>query len=538
MAKKETSTDWKHQVARAERKSRLARMKGSDGHKKKIELRSVWKKIALSILAVLIAFGLLVWLVSSTGLLTRSVTALTVGDRKLKAADLNIVIGNMAASEQYGLAFSEEFQKILDQESDPDSGLTIREEFINQILPSLAFMYSALNEIDAQGFEPDQDQMDEMDANAKSLEEQFTQMALTSGRSVSSLVKLYYGPGVSLRMIERDLRNSMLINYYEDFIRDQADLSDEKVEEFYQEYKDNLDVYSYYSYVFNLETDEDATADDKKEALDDLVKTAGLALGDLEEFSFQETILKYLSEEEMAGLEEDPDALALKKERAGRISTAVLGFLKDGSLKQGDAKVIEGTSTVTLVQFIGRARDNFKPYSVRHILIRNPEDDAEAKTDEELKKEAEDVLKEYLDGDRTEASFVKLVIQHSQDPGSKAAGGLYEDVAAGTMVAEFENWCTEDGRKKGDTGIVKTVHGYHIMYFEGYGEEPELPGRIRESLKEIHLNEWVERISNDAQLTRHPFGMKFVGKTDFFSALFGRTPAEPKETIPELTPAG
>ena len=64
MAKKETSTDWKYQVARAERKSRLARMKGSDGHKKKIELRSVWKKVALSILAVLIAFGLLVWLVS------------------------------------------------------------------------------------------------------------------------------------------------------------------------------------------------------------------------------------------------------------------------------------------------------------------------------------------------------------------------------------------------------------------------------------------------------------------------------------------
>ena len=277
MAKKETSTDWKHQVARAERKSRLARMKGSDGHKKKIELRSVWKKVVLSILAVLIAFGLLVCLVSSTGLLTRSVTALTGGDRKLKAADLNIVIGNMAASEQYGLAFSEEFQKILDQESDPDSGLTIREEFINQILPSLAFMYSALNQIDAHVFEPDQDQMDEMDANAKSLEEQFTQMALTSGRSVSSLVKLYYGPGVSLRMIERDLRNSMLINYYEDFIRDQADLSDEKVEEFYQEYKDNLDVYSYYSYVFNLETDEDATADDKKEALDNLLKKTGMA---------------------------------------------------------------------------------------------------------------------------------------------------------------------------------------------------------------------------------------------------------------------
>ncbi len=538
MAKKETSSDWKHQVARAERKSRLARMKGSDGNKKKIELRSVWKKVVLSVLAVLVVIALLTWFISSTGLLTKSVTALTVDERKLTAADLNIVMGNMAASEQYGLAFTEEFQKILDQEAGQGSDTTIREEFINQLLPSITFMYSALNEIERQGFQPDEDQLAEMDKSVKSLEEQFTQMAVSSGHSVSSLLKLYYGPGVSLRMIERDLRNSMLINFYEDAVRGQADLSDDKVEDFYQEHKDNLDVYTYQHYVFRLETDEDATDDDKKEALDDLVKTANLALGDLAEFSFEETILKYVSEDEAADIGENPDSLVIKKERAGRIASSVLDFLKEDGRKQGDAKVIEGTTTVTLVQFVSRARDGFKPYSVRHILIRNTEEAAEEKTDGELKKEAEDVLQEYLDGDQTEASFVKLVIQYSEDPGSKAAGGLYEDVSAGAMVSEFEQWCTEDGRKKGDTGIVKTVHGYHVMYFEGYGEEPELPGRIRESLKEIHLNEWVEQISNDARVTRHPFGMKFVGKTDFFSALFGRSPAEPEEKDPALLPAG
>lgn len=538
MAKKETSSDWKHQIAKAERKSRLARMKGSDGNKKKIELRSVWKKVVFSILAVLVVFALLVWLVSATGLLTRSVTALSVGERKLTAADLNIVMGNMTASEQYGLAFTEEFQKILDQESDPDSGLTVREEFITQLMPSITFMYSALNEIEKQGFEPDEDQVAEMDKNAKSLEEQFTQMAITSGRSVSNLLKLYYGPGVTLRMIERDLRNSMLINYYEEAVREQADVSDSKVEEFYQEHKDSFDVYSYNSYVFKLETNEDATADEKEEALEDLVKTASLALGDLAEFSFEETVLKYVSEEEAAGIEENPDSLIHKKKGAGTMAGSLLSFLKDESRKQGDADVIKGTSTVTLVQFISRERDNFKPYSVRHILIRNPEEEDDARTDEELKKEAEAILQEFLDGDRTEASFVKLVVAYSEDPGSKATGGLYEDVSAGSMVSEFEQWCVEDGRKKSDTGIVKTDYGYHIMYFEGYGEEPELPGKIRESLKEIHLNAWLEQVSGNVEVTRHPFGMKFVGKTDFFSALFGRPPAEPKEIVPELTPLG
>lgn len=537
MAKKETSSDWKHQIAKAERKSRLARMKGSDGNKKKIELRSVWKKVVFSILAVLVVFALLIWLVSATGLLTRSVTALSVGGRKLTAADLNIVMGNMTASEQYGLAFTEEFQKILDQESDPDSGLTIREEFITQLMPSITFMYSALNEIEKQGFEPNEDQVAEMDKNAKSLEEQFTQMAITSGRSVSNLLKIYYGPGVTLRMIERDLRNSMLINYYEEAVREQADVSDSKVEDFYQENKDSLDVYSYYSYVFKLETDQDATADEKEEALEDLIKTADLALGDLTEIPFEETILKYVSEEEAAGIEENPDTLIHKKKGAGTMAGSLLSFLKDESRKQGDAEVIKGTSTVTLVQFIGRERDEFKPYSVRHILILNPEEE-DGKTDEELKKEAEAILQEFLDGDRTEASFVKLVVAYSEDPGSKAAGGLYEDVSAGDMVSEFEQWCVEDGRKKGDTGIVKTSYGYHVMYFEGYGDEPELPGRIRESLKELHLTEWVEKVADKVEVRRHPFGMKFVGKTDFFSALFGRPPAEPQETDPQLEPLG
>lgn len=33
------------------------------------------------------------------------------------------------------------------------------------------------------------------------------------------------------------------------------------------------------------------------------------------------------------------------------------------------------------------------------------------------------------------------------------------------MVTEFEEWATDDSRKYGDTGIVKSDYGYHIMFF-------------------------------------------------------------------------
>ena len=35
------------------------------------------------------------------------------------------------------------------------------------------------------------------------------------------------------------------------------------------------------------------------------------------------------------------------------------------------------------------------------------------------------------------------------------------------MVDAFENWCFDANRNPGDTGIVETTYGYHVMYFQG-----------------------------------------------------------------------
>ena len=33
------------------------------------------------------------------------------------------------------------------------------------------------------------------------------------------------------------------------------------------------------------------------------------------------------------------------------------------------------------------------------------------------------------------------------------------------MVAEFDGWCFDESRQTGDSGLVKTTYGYHLMYF-------------------------------------------------------------------------
>ena len=119
----------------------------------------------------------------------------------------------------------------------------------------------------------------------------------------------------------------------------------------------------------------------------------------------------------------------------------------------------------------GLTRDN-KTVDVRHVLIM-----PEGATSENIRTEtfedaawessrvkAEELLKQFEQGDKSEDSFAELAKAHSQD-GSAASGGLYSGVQEGQMVQAFNDWCFDDIRQPGDYGLVKTEFGYHLMFF-------------------------------------------------------------------------
>lgn len=119
-------------------------------------------------------------------------------------------------------------------------------------------------------------------------------------------------------------------------------------------------------------------------------------------------------------------------------------------------------------------KDSGKFIDVRHILIQpkttTGEDGKSVITDEAwetCRKEAQAILDSWLAGEHTEESFAALATEKTEDGGSKTTGGLYTDVYKGKMVAPFENWCFDASRQVGDTGLVKTDYGYHVMYFVG-----------------------------------------------------------------------
>jgi len=95
----------------------------------------------------------------------------------------------------------------------------------------------------------------------------------------------------------------------------------------------------------------------------------------------------------------------------------------------------------------------------RHILIKVAPG-ADAKTDAAAKAKAEGLLKQIQGG----ANFADLAKKNSDDPGSKDSGGELGFAQRGRMVPEFDKAIFS--QKIGDTQIVKTQFGYHIVQVE------------------------------------------------------------------------
>lgn len=122
---------------------------------------------------------------------------------------------------------------------------------------------------------------------------------------------------------------------------------------------------------------------------------------------------------------------------------------------------VEYTYTVYMVENPLHINDE-PSRNVGHILIEAPKASA---TEEEIataKTKADEVLAEYLAGEKTEESFEELGWANTAD-----SNVFYNNVVVGDMVEEFEAWLFDASRKEGDTGVVQTDFGFHVMLYCG-----------------------------------------------------------------------
>ena len=159
---------------------------------------------------------------------------------------------------------------------------------------------------------------------------------------------------------------------------------------------------------------------------------------------------------------------------------------EEASDDKEDAK--EYTATVYMIAE-PMHRDETPVRNVGHILFKPATYENSAKA----KAKAEEVLDQFLAGDKTREAFEKLAQQHTED-----SSVFYDNVAPGQMVAPFENWLFDEARKDGDTGIVETSYGHHIMYY--LGEEADMPA-WKYSVQSTIVNEKAEKWFTDNETT-------------------------------------
>ena len=78
------------------------------------------------------------------------------------------------------------------------------------------------------------------------------------------------------------------------------------------------------------------------------------------------------------------------------------------------------------------------------------------------------------------------------------------------MVTNFNDWCYDAARQPGDTGIVESPYGYHVMYFVADSETNYRDFQVANHLRSHDTETWYNGLIEAAPLTE--LDTKYIAK--------------------------
>ncbi len=428
--------------------------------------------------------------------------ALKIGNTEFTVKDVNfmyITTFNNMYSELY-YTYGESVASLVDmtkplEEQMFDDTYTWDEYILEASVETLLSYTGVYEAAIAEGYELPEDYA----ADLASLKENYESTAESAGMTLDEYLSLMYGDSMDFDTIYKMTEFQYIVGSYAQHYQDSVEVSDEDINAYYEENKNNLDTVDFRYFITYYSDEEGALTQEEAEAQAELFAAAESA----EEFN---SLAAEYAEEEMKQYYEEKDGTLFPGATPEAIGIeGLVNWLFDESRTAGETFVYheESHKAYFSVMFEERVSADYNMVDVRHILVM-PEKDESGKASEEAwaaaEKEANEIYEEYLAGDKTEESFSALAKEHSED-GNASVGGIYENVYKGQMVAPFENWCFDEARQPGDTGIVETSFGYHIMYFVGVGES-NLTNLVKPVLVNAVFAEWVTECCEDLTVER------------------------------------
>ncbi len=493
----------------------------------------------VAVLVVLLVVALTVGIsstVKTSGLRERSTTAVTIGSHELSNAELSYfyIDGINTFLQNYGSYASlfglDTTKPLNEQVLDEETGHTWADDFMDAAVENARSVYAMVDAANADGFTLTEDHQANIDMTINNLK---TYATLYGYTDPDDYVKAMYGYGTNLKSYTEYYTNNMIAdafysNYsanltYEDADLAAADAEDPKA---YTSYSYNYYYVAASKFLEGGTEGEDGVvtySDEEKAASVKAAEEAANTLIAEEVDSVEKFDLEINRLSINAGSETQVSSTACEDFLYSSVMSTLADWVTDNARKDGDKTVIASTSTTTAedgtettttngyyVVYFRSSNDNkFALANVRHILVSFEGGTTDSSTgsttysDEEIAaawETAEALLAEWKAGEATEESFAALANEKSTDTGSNTNGGLYEDIYPGQMVEPFENWCF-DNRKAGDTGIVETSYGVHVMFYVGDSDITYRNYMIRNDLISSDTSEWYNALVDAMTVT-------------------------------------
>ena len=468
--------------------------------------------------------------IANSGIREKNTVALTVGEHKISNAELNYYfidsVNNFKS--QYGTyaaMFGMDVTKPLDEQVyDEATGMTWADYFLASAKDSVLSVYALNDAAVAAGHTLTAEEQGIIDSNLATMEMYGVLYGYEDGESY---LKAMYGRGASSEGYRKYMEMAALADSYYGTYGASLTYTDA---DYRAAEAENYNAYSSYTYnhyylatnkfLTGGTTAEDGTvtySDEERAAAEEAAETAANSLVG-EEITSVEAL-----DEAIAALSINAETTAASTlcENYGYNSVTQLlrEWVTDDARAEGDMTVIpnvttdadgkETTSGYYVVRFQNCDDNTFALKNVRHILVKfegGTTDEATGTTTytvqekEAAKTAAEELLATWKAGEATEDSFAALANEHSDD-GDGTTGGLYTYVYPGQLVANFNDWCFDASRTTGETGVIETEYGYHVMYFVGDSDLTYRDYQIRNELLSADLESWYTGLREAVTVT-------------------------------------
>ena len=475
-----------------------------------------------------------------TGIIPRSTTALTVGESKVSAAELNhyyidSVNNFLTQAGDMVSMFGLDTTKALDEQfySEADE-LTWADYFLDQATASAQNMYAVYNAAKAEGYTLSEDAKASIDSTVENMG---MYAAMYGFGSTDSYITAMYGEGCNEKTFRQYAEVQMIAQEYavaknESLTYDDAAIraEDEKDPAAYSNFTYNYAYLAASKFYQGGTKNEDGTttySDEEMEAGRAAAEAAANSL--MTATNIAELDAAYAALEINAEVE-NAKSTRQEKVQYANVTAAIREWVTASERKAGDIALIpseytshnhadgeectgdndtKSVSGYYVVLFEGKDDNLTELGNVRHILVSyeggttdettgtttySDEEKAKAKT------AAEEILAAFEAGEKTEEAFAALATEKTTDPGSKENGGLYENVYPGQTVTAFNDWCFDAARVSGDTAIVETEYGCHVMYFVGNSDMTYRDFMIESTLRNADLSAWESGLIEAAEL--------------------------------------